>query len=51
VFFQWGGKRRLDVTEPLEPAQVIVIEADFFSQCAALSSRSWSRGRHSVYAI
>jgi hypothetical protein len=52
VFFQWGGKRKLDVSEPLEPARASgAIEVDFFSLCASLSAASWSRGRHSVYAI
>jgi len=27
------------------------VEAQFFSLCADLSPRSWSRGHHSVYAI
>jgi predicted GIY-YIG superfamily endonuclease len=51
VFFQWGGKRRIDRTEPLEPGRAIGLEAELFAQCAAVSSRSWSRGHHSVYAI
>ena len=51
VFFQWGGKRKIDATEPLEPARVSGLEAEFFSLCASLSAESWSRGRHSIYAI
>jgi len=51
VFFQWGGKRRIDATEPLAPSPARGVEAEFFSLCAGLSPRSWSRGRHSVYAI
>ena len=51
MFFLWGGKRRIDVTEPLESATASGLEAEFFAQCASLSPRSWSRGRHSVYAI
>lgn len=51
VFFQWGGKRKVAAGEPIEPSQVSGIESDFFSMCAELSPRSWSRGRHSIYAI
>jgi predicted GIY-YIG superfamily endonuclease len=51
VFFLWGGKRKIDVGEPLEPSPARGVEAEFFSLCAGLSSRSWARGRHSVYAI
>jgi predicted GIY-YIG superfamily endonuclease len=52
VFFQWGGRRKIDATEPLEPARASgAVEADFFSLCASLSAASWSRGRHSVYAV
>jgi hypothetical protein len=51
VFFQWGGKRKIPVGEPLEPTPVSGIESDFFSMCAELSPRSWARGRHSIYAI
>jgi predicted GIY-YIG superfamily endonuclease len=52
VFFQWGGRRKIDATEPLEPARASgAVEVDFFSLCASLSAASWSRGRHSVYAI
>ncbi|MPY87560.1 MAG: transcription elongation factor GreB [Luteitalea sp.] len=51
VFFQWGGKRRIDAGEPLEPSRASGVEAEFFSLCAGLSARSWSRGHHSVYAI
>ncbi len=51
VFFQWGGKRRIDAGEPIEPTRVSGVEAEFFSLCADLSPRSWTRGHHSVYAI
>ena len=51
VFFQWSGKRRIDAGEPLEASRASGVEAEFFSLCAGVSSRSWSRGRHSVYAI
>jgi len=51
LFFQWGGKRRIDSAEPIEPTPVRGVEAEFFSLCAELSPRSWSRGHHSVYAI
>ena len=51
VFFLWGGKRRIDAGELLEASRPSGVEAEFFSQCAGLSARSWSRGRHSVYAI
>jgi hypothetical protein len=51
VFFLWGGKRKIDVAEPLELSPARGVEAEFFSLCAGLSARSWARGRHSVYAI
>jgi len=51
VFFQWGGKRKIDAGEPLETSQASGVEAEFFARCASLSAQSWSRGRHSVYAI
>jgi hypothetical protein len=51
VFFRWGGKRRIDTGEPLEPARAARVEAGFFALCAGLSAGSWSRGHHSVYAI
>jgi hypothetical protein len=51
VFFQWGGKRRIGAAEPLEVSPAKGLEAEFFSHCADLSARSWSRGRHTVYAI
>jgi hypothetical protein len=52
VFFQWGGKRKVDASEPLVATRPSGgIEADFFSTCASLTAASWSRGRHSVYAI
>ncbi len=51
VFFLWGGKRRIDAGEPLEASGASGVEEEFFSLCAGVSARSWSRGRHSVYAI
>jgi hypothetical protein len=51
VFFQWGGKRRVNAGEPIEPSQAHGLEAEFFSLCSGLSPRSWSRGRHSIYAV
>jgi predicted GIY-YIG superfamily endonuclease len=51
VFFMWGGKRRIEAAEPLAPSPARGVEAEFFDLCAGYSSRSWSRGRHSVYAI
>jgi len=51
VFFQWGGKRQIDAGEPIEASRARGVEAEFFSLCADLSPRSWSRGHHSVYAI
>ena len=51
VFFRWGGKRRIDVGESLEPGRASRVEAEFFSLFAGLSAGSWSRGHHSVYAI
>ena len=51
VFFHWGGKRRIDAGEPIEPSQASGLEAEFYSMCADVSPRSWSQGRHSVYAI
>ncbi len=51
IFFQWGGKQKIDAGEPLDPSRVSGVEAELFSLCASLSARSWSRGHHSVYAI
>jgi hypothetical protein len=51
VFFQWGGKRKISVSEPLEAVRASGVEAEFFALCAGFSARSWSRGHHSVYAI
>ena len=51
VFFRWGGIRRLDAGEPLEPSRPSGVEAELFARCASLSARSWSRGHHTVYAI
>lgn len=51
VFFLWGGKRKIDARESLEPSRTSGVEAEFFALCASLSAHSWSRGRHSVYAI
>jgi predicted GIY-YIG superfamily endonuclease len=51
VFFRWGGKRKIDAADPLEPSRASGVEAEFFAMCAGLSAGSWSRGRHSIYAI
>jgi hypothetical protein len=51
VFFLWGGKRRIGAGEPIESSRPNGVEADLFILCASFSARSWSRGRHSVYAI
>ncbi len=51
VFFRWGGKRRIAIAEPLEPSPVSGLEAEFFALCASVSTSSWARGHHSVYAI
>lgn len=51
VFFRWGGKRKIAAGEPLTISPAPGLEADFFSLCAAYPAASWSRGRHSVYAI
>ena len=51
VFFRWGGKRRIDAGEPLEPPGRRGSRPEFFALCAGLSASSWSRGHHSVYAI
>jgi predicted GIY-YIG superfamily endonuclease len=51
VFFRWGGKRKIAASEPLELGRASGAEAELFAMCAGLSSRSWARGRHSVYAI
>jgi hypothetical protein len=51
VFFQWGGKRKIARSEPLEAARALGVEAQLFNLCAELSSQSWSRGHHSIYAI
>jgi hypothetical protein len=51
VFFRWGGKRRIRAGEPLEPGRASEADAELFALCAGLSVRSWSRARHSVYAI
>jgi hypothetical protein len=51
VFFQWGGRRRIDADEPLEPSPPRGIDAELFTLCAGVPAQSWSRGRHSIYAI
>jgi hypothetical protein len=51
VFFRWGGKRTVAAAEPLEPSAAAGLDADFFALCASHSPASWSRGRHSVYAV
>ena len=51
VFFQWGGKRKILSSEPLEASRVAGVEAELFDLCATISPQSWSKGHHSLYAI
>lgn len=51
IFFRWGGRRRIAAGEPVEVARPSRVDAEFFSQCAGVSARSWARGHHSIYAI
>lgn len=51
VFFQWGGRRRIASGEPLAPGPARGADSVLFALCAAVSSRAWSRGHHSVYAV
>jgi hypothetical protein len=51
VFFHWGGKRKILLSEPLEAASVARAEADLFELCASVPTQAWSRGHHSIYAI
>lgn len=51
VFFQWGGRRRIGAAEPIESSRANGLEAEFFAMCANVSPGSWSRGRHTIYAI
>ena len=51
IFFRVGGKRKIDANEPLEPSPASGVEAEFFALCASVPPGSWSRGRHSVYAV
>jgi hypothetical protein len=51
VFFRWGGRRKIAGGEPLTIDPASGLDAEFFSLCAGYSAASWSRGRHSVYAI
>ena len=51
VFFRWGGKRSVTANELLEPGRISGTDADLFALCAGVTARSWSRGRHSIYAI
>ena len=51
VFFRWGGKRKVAAGEPLELSRASGTDATFFALCARVSTSSWSRGHHSVYAI
>ncbi len=51
IFFRWGGKRRIPAGDPIALSRATGVEADLFALCAGLSARSWSRGRHSLYAI
>jgi predicted GIY-YIG superfamily endonuclease len=51
VFFHWGGKRKIPVSESLEASRAAGVEQELFALCASLSPQSWARGHHSVYAI
>jgi hypothetical protein len=51
VFFQWGGRRKIPPSEPLETSRAAGVETELFRLCADLSTRSWSSGRHSIYAV
>lgn len=51
VFFHWGGRRRVASDEPLRRGRASAAESELFRLCAAVSSRGWSRGHHSVYAV
>jgi predicted GIY-YIG superfamily endonuclease len=51
VFFHWGGKRKVPASEPVEASRAAGVELELFELCAGVSSQSWSRGHHSVYAI
>jgi predicted GIY-YIG superfamily endonuclease len=51
VFFQWGGRRTVGATEPLEPGVAGGADAHLFALCASLAPGSWSRGHHTVYAV
>lgn len=51
VFFQWGGRRKVQAGEPLEAATAAGVETELFKLCAGLSTRSWSLGHHSIYAV
>ena len=37
--------------EPVEPGRAGTVDTPLFALCAGLSAGSWSRGRHSVYAV
>ena len=51
IFFRVGGRRKIDANEPLEPSPASGVEAELFALCASVSPSSWSRGRHSIYAV
>jgi predicted GIY-YIG superfamily endonuclease len=51
VFFQWGGRRRIPASEALESSRAAGVGSELFTLCATLSTHSWSRGHHSIYAI
>ncbi len=51
VFFHWGGKRKVPPQEHLDASRAAGVELELFERCTTLSSKSWSRGHHSVYAI
>ncbi len=51
VFFQWGGKRRVPASEPLESSRAAGVGLELFTLCATLAPQSWSHGHYSIYAI
>jgi hypothetical protein len=51
VFFQWGGRRKVPAGDPLEISTAVGVETELFALCAGLSTRAWSQGGHSIYAV
>ncbi len=51
VFFQWGGRRKIPAAEPLAAGDPPAVAAALVELCGEHSTRAWSRGHHSVYAI